>query len=91
MRYDLKSEQLDYTFYIQCSVANKPTTLKELIDGICEGKIIWQPDFETPCSEKLLSILGDQEIAEAEVLETDFSTCKPIRHNINWPRTEDMK
>ena len=91
MRYDLTSPILDRTFYIECTLANKPDTLGELINGISSGNIHWQPDYEKKMNKLYVKILDIDYLDMNEPLLVDYRTQKPIRHNINWPPTEDLK
>lgn len=90
MRYDLLLKPFDCTFYIECRLAAKPETLGALVEGLASGMIRYQPDYEDQMRklmEKLNFATSDMELG----LEPDFRTQKPIRHNINWPPTENLK
>ena len=93
MRYDLKCSLLDRTFYIECRLADKPKTIGELLNGIESGKIHWQPNYEDKM-KRLMYRLSPAECSILDMnhpLDTDFETQKPIRHNINWIPTENLK
>jgi hypothetical protein len=90
MQYDLRAPKLQYTFQIKCNLADKPQILSELIDGIQTGTIKWQYSSEEE-GERWLDTAKVWVIdGNDEELETDFTTQKPIRFNINWIPTERL-
>ena len=91
MRYDLTSAILDTTFYIECHLADKPGTLGELFNGIGSGAIHWQPDYEKAMKKIYANSLRKKHLDMSDPLTPDYRTQKPIRHNINWPPTENLK
>lgn len=94
MRYDLISASLDCTFYIECHLADKPETLGELFNGVFAEKIHWQPDYEKKMKKLYENTVRNPRYKYfdmSEPLLPDFRTQKPIRHNINWPPTENLK
>lgn len=79
MRYDLKCNKCHHTFMIQCSWDKRKDLVKcqDLKEKILHEEIDEQHEHSSS-QERLLEICdGD--------LETDWTTQKPIRHNINWP------
>jgi len=94
MRYDLKCALLNHTFYIECRLADKPETIGELLNGIGSGKIHWQVNYDVRMRQLLRKIKDSEDYEFLDMnhpLDVDYATQKPIRHNINWPPTEDMK
>lgn len=91
MRYDLLDEETEKTWYIQCTLANRPTTLGELLTGIRTQTIDWQPDYEDRMEDLLVWYLdtGQADFTD-RVLVADFRTQKPIRTNINWIPTDRL-
>jgi len=91
MRYDLTSPILNRTFYIECTLANKPDTLGELVNGISSGRIHWQLDYEKQMIKLYAKVMKDDLLDMNDPLTPDYRTQKPIRHNINWIPTENLK
>jgi hypothetical protein len=70
---------------------DRPPTMGELINGISAMRISFQPDYEESMKRLYKKALNLEFLDMTEPLEIDFETCKPIRHNINWPKTENLK
>lgn len=81
MRYDVICDSCDQKFMIECSLKYKPDTHDQLTAGIDNDTIKPQPGHR----------LKRGKPACKGLLVTDFSTQKPIRHNINWIPTDQLK
>jgi hypothetical protein len=84
MQYDMICTKCKAKYWITCTLANKPKTCRELGEGIVEARIFFQENepFRGLAMERVRNCDGE--------LETDFTTQKPIRHNINWITVENL-
>lgn len=97
MRYDLKPDfsrtktvkgtvlitedvPRNLVFWIECSVKDLPESMGQLRQGFKSGKIRWQNNHETTDFEE-----QTKGIHNLVPLVPDYTTQKPIRHNVNWP------
>lgn len=85
MKYDLKCMDCGTVFMISCSWDQRSLLhyCYEIKRALMAHEIDFQYEQELPLENLAQPCDGE--------LETDYSTQRPIRHNINWIRTEDTK